>query len=170
MWNVHRGCDGDVLRHDRRPALVYWHGAHLWRVEIIAWRGGIRVVRLPSDKVLLVRIRDGDGHRRLVLIQVLRSRVFRGWSKQGPRRMGAVLVFYKTIFPTETTKDSGVSLLIQCYKHMVSLTSVRKSVLDRHMVACPYGFFDDEPDWKTVAVVSDWWRETKISMLYLLYI
>ena len=167
MWTVHRGCDGDVLRHDRKPTLVYWHGAHLWREEIIAWRDGVRVVRLLSHKVLLVQIRDGDAPWRLVLIRVLGSRVFRGFSNQGPGRMGAVLVFCESIFATETTKDSGVSFWIQCYKHTASLTSVRKSVLDRHMVACLYGFFDDGPGWKTVAVVSEWWRETKISMLCL---
>lgn len=81
---VHRRRDRDVRRHDRGRAVVHGHVAHLntlRRIELMGWsRGGLVVGLL--DEIVVVGIGDRHGHWRLVLVVgVLGSRVFGGWSR-----------------------------------------------------------------------------------------
>ena len=92
------------MRNDWWRGVVYWHGCHMdtgRRIEIMVWSGRVRIVRLLSEKVAVVSIRDRYCHRGMVLIRMLGSRILRGWPSQRAWRMRTMLVFGEGRFAAE---------------------------------------------------------------------
>jgi hypothetical protein len=79
-----------------------------WGVKLVVGRRGMRVVGLLRKEVLIIPVWDRYRHGRLVMIRVLRGRVFRGRASEGTGRVRSVLVFRKGSFATEASFASGL--------------------------------------------------------------